>query len=341
MNKNLELIPSIALAWQKSGRRVAIATVIETWGSAPRPVGAQLAISSDGQMMGSVSGGCVEGSVIESALTSINSGVCEIVEFGVTNETAFSVGLSCGGRIRIMIEPIQIGNGLNFELLSCIDSHLTVHKPCMLITDIISFDRVLIGANKSITKQGSGNIQLDLDVLLAKSTSKLLPGHFVNFYSTPLKLIIVGGVHIAQFLTQLARLVGFKPIIIDPREAFASSIRFPEDKLINDWPDVAIENCGLDESSAVVLLTHDPKLDDPALIKALDSNAFYIGCLGSKKTHAKRVERLIDKGISADDIKNIHAPIGLDIGASTPAEIALAIIAEITFKFRKIKNGQR
>src|SRR5947199_326860 len=208
--------------WKKAGRGVALATVVETWGSAPRPVGSNLVIDDQGNFLGSVSGGCVEGKVF-----------------------------------------------------------LTVHVP------------------------------------------------------SP-KLVITGAVHISQTLAPMGQLLGYDVTIIDPRTAFATIERFPDVKVVAEWPDVALPPVGIDHYTAFVALTHDPKIDDPGLALALKSDCFYIGALGSRKTHARRVERLkAERGFTDNDIGRIHSPIGLDIGSVSPAEIAVAIIGEITQKLRQ------
>ena len=158
---------------------------------------------------------------------------------------------------------------------------------------------------------------------------------FVAIHNPPLRLAIVGAVHIAQALVPMARIAGFDPVVIDPRGAFGSAARFPGEKLLDDWPDEALAEFDLDSRSALVLLTHDPKLDDPALHVALKSDAFYIGALGSTRTHAKRVDRLAEAGFSADQIARIRGPIGLDIGAASPAEIAVSILGQMVQSLRK------
>jgi len=158
---------------------------------------------------------------------------------------------------------------------------------------------------------------------------------FVNIHNPPLRLIVVGAVHIAQALVPMARIAGYDPLLIDPRESFGSAERFPGETILHDWPDEGVQAYGLDSRTALVLLTHDPKLDDPALEQALASDVFYIGALGSTRTHAKRVERFREKGYSDDQIGLIHGPIGLDIGAAGPSEIAISILAEMTRVLRQ------
>ncbi|MEM7090639.1 MAG: XdhC family protein [Pseudomonadota bacterium] len=318
--ERFENCPETALGWHKSGRAVALATVVETWGSAPRRVGAQLVIADDGQVHGSVSGGCVEGAVIVEALEAMQEGEARLLEFGVSDEDAFAVGLACGGTIRVLVEPV--GSVVPETLLSDLVALRAERVPVAYVVNLDTGHRHLsrTGYTTQMRLDRSG---LDDD------------GHeFVAVHNPPLRLIVIGAVHIAQALVPMARIAGYDPVIIDPREAFATAARFPDETLVTDWPDEAVAAVGMDSRTAMVLLTHDPKLDDPALQAALQSDVFYIGALGSKRTHAKRVERLTQAGVSEDQIARIHGPIGLDIGAAGPAEIAVAILSQMTAVLR-------
>ncbi len=307
-------MPTVAQSYIAAGQGAALATVIATWGSAPRGVGSQLAIAADGTFQGSVSGGCVEGAVILEAQAAIEDGKCRILEYGVTDEDAFAVGLGCGGDIKILIEPIGIGEGPDVSLIDqVVDAH-NARKPLVMSINLTEWTRKVLNDPES----------MDLE-----------NGHFVQSYDPNLRMIIVGAVHIAQSLSSMARMAGYDTYLIDPRESFASSERFPDETFIDAWPDEALEKIGLDAQCAVVTLSHDPKIDTPALATALRSDAFYIGSLGSKKTHAKRIKQLEGEGFTMDDIIRIHGPIGLDIGSKTPAEIAISIMAEITERLRK------
>lgn len=322
MSDRFDNIPETALNWHKAGKGAVLATVIETWGSAPRRVGAQLAISGEAEIEGSVSGGCVEGAVITEALDALEKGQVRELEFGVSDEDAFAVGLACGGTIRVLVEPI--GSVFPETLLADLVAARARRKPAAYVVDLESATRRLdfTGHEDRFLKDRSG---------FEDGTRQ-----FVAIHNPPLRLIVVGAVHIAQALVPMARIVGYDPVIIDPREAFGSQARFSEDRIVNDWPDEAIAAEGLDARTALVLLTHDPKLDDPALELALTSPCFYIGALGSTRTHAKRVARLSDKGFSVDKIDRIHGPIGLNIGASGPSEIAVSILSEMT---KVLRNG--
>jgi xanthine dehydrogenase accessory factor len=326
-------MPETALAWHKAGRGAALATVVETWGSAPRRVGAQMAISGDGEMAGSVSGGCVEGAVVAEALEALEDGAPRLLEFGVTNEEAFAVGLACGGTIRVLVEPVGVGLGPRVELIRDLCLARANRAPRAYVVEMERWSRLLL--------DGASGTPLGAEVRAAllndRSGFATLDDSawFIGAHNPPLRLAVVGAVHIAQPLMAMAREAGYDATLIDPREAFASAARFPGERLVHDWPDAALAAHGLDARTAVVTLTHDPKLDDPAIEAALRSEIFYLGCLGSTRTHAKRVARLIERGFSEAEIARIHAPVGLDIGAKSPAEIAVSILAQITERLRR------
>ena len=319
--KETETAPEQALAWATGGAGAALATVVETWGSAPRRAGAQMVVSGAGDMMGSVSGGCVEGAVVVEAMEALEDGAPRLLEYGVSDGDAFAVGLACGGTIRVLVEPV--GPAMPAEMLDALVAARAARTPAAYVVDLESWDRRLDhdGHADRFARDRTG---VDADGRT-----------FVAIHNPPLRLAIVGGVHIAQALVPMARLAGYDPVIIDPRAAFGSQARFPGERVINDWPDEALAEVGLDTRTALVLLTHDPKLDDPALHLALRSCAFYIGALGSTRTHAKRVARLEEAGFGADDIARIHGPIGLDIGAASPAEIAVSILGEMVQTLRQ------
>ncbi|MDD7970456.1 XdhC family protein [Roseinatronobacter alkalisoli] len=318
-------IPEIALDWHSKGRGAALATVVRTWGSAPRQAGSQLAISGDGDIMGSVSGGCVEGAVVLEAQQALRDGIPRVLEFGVSDDTAFEVGLACGGTIRILVEPVaESAPALSPVMLRDIVMARAARRPLASVTDMVTWDRALA------RPQDSGFA----DLFRADRSGLNDAGQMVTLHNPPLRLIVVGAVHIAQALLPMARLAGYDPLLVDPREAFGAQARFPDETIVHDWPDDALAAIGLDARSAVVTLTHDAKLDDPAIIAALQSDVFYLGCLGSTRTHAKRLERLRAAGLDGVQLARIHAPVGLNIGAASPAEIAVATLAQITEALR-------
>ncbi|MEZ5777859.1 MAG: XdhC family protein [Paracoccaceae bacterium] len=314
-------IPETALDWHRAGRGAALATVIETWGSAPRPAGSQLAVSAAGEMAGSVSGGCVEGAVVEEAVAALADGRPRVLSFGVSDDDAFAVGLACGGEIRVLVEPV--GAALPEDMLADIVAARAARRPVAYLVDLESWERRLAEPDAELAARFRGD------------RSGVEGSRFIAIHNPPLRLVVVGAVHVAQALLPMARACGYDPVLIDPREAFATEARFPGQRLSHDWPDAAMAAEALDARTAVVTLTHDAKIDDPAIKAALGSEVFYLGCLGSTRTHAKRVARLEAEGFGPEAIGRIHAPVGLAIGAKSPAEIAVSVMAEITQVLRR------
>ena len=294
--------------WLKEKRRIALATVISTWGSSPRPVGGQMAIDENGEIIGSVSGGCIEGAVISEGIDSIKDGKSRIKDYGISNNMAWEVGLACGGELKVLIQPLNLEDEIVYSIVDSIKKRKTVK----LKIDCSNGDRII---DNTISNQISHFDKLN--------------NEFIHIIDPKPRLFIVGAVHIAQALVSVANVADYEIILIDPRDHFATKDRFPNCKIINEWPDEALSKFHLDSSSHLVTLTHDPKIDDLALIFCMKKNFGYIGSLGSKKTHNKRCERLIEKGFDEIELSKIHAPIGLDIKAKTPAEIATSILAEI------------
>ena len=304
--------------WLKDKKKVALATVISTWGSSPRPVGGQMAIDINGQIIGSVSGGCIEGAVIAEGINSINDGKTRVKDYGITNDMAWEVGLACGGELKGLIQPLNIEDELVFHIVNNIKKReLTKVKINCL----------------------SGSRKIDNSITNQLSYYDKQKNEFIHIIDPKPRLFIVGAVHIAQALISIARTADFEIILIDPREHFATQERFPNCKILNEWPDEALSNFTLDQATHLVTLTHDPKIDDPALIHVLERNIGYIGSLGSKKTHQKRCERLLNLNFSKNDLSKIHGPIGLNIRAKTPAEIAISIMGEI-ISFKRKNNDK-
>ena len=283
-----------------------------------------------------MSGGCVEGAVAEAAKDVLRSGRAKILDFGVADETAWEVGLACGGAIDVFV---QLLHGEVFDAFCN-----AADTPNVALTVVRgseeSFGRqmLLCADGKQVGGLGSG---LDEDALvqarvaLSEGRSRrvnLRHGTeiFLDVNRSPSTLVVVGGVHIAIPLVAMAKAIGFRTVVVDPRRSFGSVERFPDvDQLLHFWPDRALTDLQLDISTAVAVLTHDPKLDDPALRVALPSASFYVGALGSRSTNIKRRERLIDAGMAAELIDRLRAPIGLDLGGRSPGEIALSVMAEI------------
>ncbi len=337
MTATHDQVPEIALEWVRSGRKVALATVIETWGSAPRQPGALLAISGDGELAGSVSGGCVEGAVAAEALEAMEDGLCKLLKYGVSDDDAFAVGLACGGTIRILVEPVGLGEGLPLDTLTALCEARSKRERTVLAINLSTKDRQVISVDSEakllndLAKPSRNACNSDKSGFADREN----PEWFLAVHNPPLKMAIIGAAHIAQPLSIMARMTGFDVTVIDPRESFSSEARFPDVTLSRDWPDDALRALSPDARTAIVCLSHDPKIDDPALKVAFDSPAFYIGALGSTRTSAKRHDRLIAEGHAADDLARIAGPIGLDIGSKSPAEIAVSIMAQIVERLRK------
>lgn len=322
-----------AAAWIAGHRKVVIATVTRTWGSAPRPAGSQMAVRDDGAFTGSVSGGCVEGAVIGEAQNALNDGKVRNLRFGVSDEDAWAVGLACGGTIEVHVAPIlessekavieELERACDTKRAVALATDLSSGKSRVLYPDSASPDGLIAAAAVQARRDQSASVEVD-----GRSW-------FLTIFNPPLDLAIIGAVHIAQPLSRMGALANYAVRVIDPRVAFASPERFPGIRLVHEWPDEALGAQPLGARSAIVALTHDPKFDDPALSAALKSPAFYIGALGSRTMHGRRLERLKSLGFSETDLSRIHGPIGLDIGARSPAEIAVAILGQMTAILRK------
>lgn len=270
-------------AWQSNGTPVALATVTRVTGSAPRQPGSKLAISSTGEIAGSVSGGCVEGDVIEQARMVLHDGVPRLVHYGISEEMAMNVGLMCGGKIDVVIEPVDE----------------------QLVEFAIAAER---------------GEPVDREVPLTDFRDHVTP---------PPRLWVVGAGHVAEHVVAIAARAGFAPLVVDPRRLFAQQDRFADAEVRVVWPDVAFAEVQLGASDYVVVLSHDPKLDEPALLAALAGDPAYVGAIGSKKAQADRRERLLAAGASQEQLTRLHAPIGLNLGGRDPGEIAVAIVAEL------------
>ena len=327
--------------WQSQNQNIALATVVKTWGSAPRREGSKLAVTPDLSMVGSVSGGCVENAVIEEALNSLKSGQPQLLHFGVSDDTAWDVGLTCGGKISILVEALDnqwyetatryLQTDERATTITALDGNSIGHKALFDSNNQVQYQTDNLPDNLLATFQQiasehahSGQVMVDEQA------------YMVDVIRPRPHLIIVGGVHVAQPLTNYAHELGFRVSINDPRSAFATDARFPDVNAIShDYPDKALPELGLSLDTFLAVLTHDPKIDDPALITALNQRVGYIGVLSSRKTHNQRTSRLKEAGITDEQLAQIHTPIGIDIGASNPEEIALCIMAEII----AVRNG--
>jgi xanthine dehydrogenase accessory factor len=316
--------------WRSDGHGVALATVVSTWGSAPRPVGGYMAICDTGAFVGSVSGGCVEGAVVEEAKTVMAEEVPRTIEYGISDEEAWLVGLACGGRVRISVGPVGPA-GLEDDLVDELIAAREAHEGVVLATWLDSAVHQLLHRKDEDLDGAHGALLEDRAMLTETETGEV----FLRPHNPRVRVIIVGAAHVTQSLVPLAYAAGFAVVVVDPRTAFASEERFPDVHLVNSWPREAFAELGLDHRTAVVTVTHDPKLDDPALLAALEADPFYIGALGSRRTHASRLQRLEAEGADPASLERIHAPVGLNIGARTTQEISVSIIAEIVQTLRK------
>jgi xanthine dehydrogenase accessory factor len=332
--------------WRSHGEQIAIGTVIETWGSAPRQVGAKLAVTLNGGIAGSVSAGCVENAVIEAAQISIRSGIPRLLTFGVSKQSALDVGLTCGGTIRVFVEP--------FTAYSCVYDHMKKsldERAPIAVISVLDGPAELLNHKLAVFENGHTEGDLDLGDQLQSvvgQSLERLPNQsggvieaagltlFADILPRMPRLIIVGAVHIAEFLVPMTTLAEFEIILVDPRTAFATSDRFPSVKtILTQWPDEALKALNLDEDSYVVVITHDQKIDDPALRVALASKARYVGALGSRRSNQQRLERLSEAGVPAHQLDRLRAPIGLPLGNRSTVDIAVSILAELV----QVRNG--
>jgi xanthine dehydrogenase accessory factor len=317
-----------ARAWLEAGRPVALATVIETWGSAPVRTGGQMAIAGLDEFQGSVSGGCVEADVIAAALDVIEAGPPQTLSFGIADETAWRAGLACGGKIRVHV--VRLDPKSDTAHLDELDAAATARKPVVVTTQLSDGEKRIVPAEQTTDPEIAEALRRGRSAVNENGDT------FLHALTPPPRVIIVGATHIAQHLTTMATASGYDVKVLDPRSAFASPARFNPSQLVPEWPEDGLATFAADPFTAIVTLTHVDQIDDEALTVALKSRCRYIGSLGSRKTHAKRVARLKAAGFSDAEIERIHAPVGLNIAAETPGEIATSILAEIIAAFRKV-----
>jgi len=322
--------------WLATGDTVAIATVVRVAGSAPRPLGATLIARAGDRIAGSVSNGCVESAVYEEAMAALKDGRARVVTYGISDEFAFTVGLSCGGEIDVLVEPVGDLHRIALEAVrterGAVLAHVVAPADRAGTVAVLREDRVA-GWPPELAP-----VKVQALAALGEGQPRAVPAMldgreatiFLEALATRPLLAIVGATHTAQALAPLAKAVGYRVIVADPREALANRERFPlADELLLAWPDAALAKLPFGASSAIVVLTHDPKFDHPALVAALRTEAGYIGAIGSRTTNEQRFAWLRGQGVGDRDIARVHAPIGLDIGAGTAEEIALAILAEV------------
>jgi len=352
-----ELIPTIQ-NWLVSGKGIALATVIKVEGSSPRPVGAKLIVSSKGDLLGSVSGGCVESSVVEEAQQCLQSGKPNLLHYGIDNSSPWSVGLACGGKIDVFIEPLfnlSFQSGFTHSMFEKLIELIQKNQPFVLATittGTFQGRKGLFSADNWIVDDSTGTwsnsfSKRELIDLVEKGKPRLVEIQldasqsykaFLEPVLPQARMVIIGAVHIAAALVTFAHELGFRTIVIDPRSAFLTRERFPQaDELIHAWPQDILPKMNLVSSDCISVLSHDEKIDGPALFASLKTSIGYIGLLGSLKTRDERFVALKGEGITGKELERIHAPIGLNLGAVEPEEIALSIIAEIVAERRKNK----
>jgi xanthine dehydrogenase accessory factor len=326
-----EVLPDIE-RWRARGERFAVATVVATRRSAPRPIGAKFAVSESGEMAGSVSGGCVESDVFEHACEVLEGSRPQLLSYGIADELAFSVGLPCGGEIDVFVESSPD------ELVERLMRVIETEERAVLFTVV---EGEPLGAELLVTEAGEtfGDGPQELvgrvDELLRRGRNTLVEFEdgaraFAEIYGPAPRLLVIGAVDTAESLCAVAKQIGWHTIVADARGKFATKDRIPSaDELLVAWPQEAIEQVQPDYQTAVVVLTHDDKFDVPAIQGALATEAFYIGALGSRRNQERRRERLIDAGVDESELERVSGPTGLDIGADTPAETALSILGEI------------
>jgi len=331
--------------WLASSQPVAIATVVRISGSAPRPLGATLVAQAEEKIAGSVSNGCVESAVYEEAMAVLKDGRARVVNYGISDEFAFTVGLSCGGSIDVLVEPV---GALHRAALEAVRSE----RPALLVRVVAPADRA--GTVAVLTEDRAEGWSPELAELKVGALAALGEGRsrtvtarlgerdatvFLEAIAMPPLLAIVGATHVGQALAHLAKAVGYRVVVVDPREALANAERFPGMEIVAAWPQEGLATLRFGPSSAIAILAHDDKFDHPALVAALRSAAGYVGAIGSRTTNEKRVAWLRSQAVADRDIARIHAPIGLDIGATSVEEIALAILAEIV-AVRRHRGGR-
>lgn len=323
-----ESVLGIARAWLAEGERLAWATVVGTWRSSPRPVGSQMLVAASGRFAGSVSGGCVEAAVLVAARELLGGGPARSLKFGVSRDQAWEVGLPCGGTIEVFLAEAPPA------LVERLSEARARRESVARLSDLVSGAEEIwepglasrvIGDDEALARALGEALRREQSQLIEASGRRL----FVHVVAAPLRLIVVGAVHLTQALAELARLAGIDVTVVDPRTEFASPERFPGVALSHEWPDIALEGLRLDRRTAVVVLSHDAKLDEPALAAALRSECFYVGALGSQRTQRARRGRLAESGFADAELDRIHGPVGLDIGALTTPEIAISIMAQL------------
>jgi len=326
-----ELLTTIQEWIQTGSTKVAVARVIKTWGSSPRPVGSIMLVNESGKIAGSVSGGCVEGAVAKVALEVLEKGKPRLLSYGVSNEDAWTVGLACGGKLDVFVEAVDFENDVAWKQI--LDS--TINNQGSTLISRLSENDPLTALSNDINNEKDKNLASFATLAFEERKHQLVEHegaqYFIQTFPRKPLLLLIGAAHITVDLVAQAQLFGFETVVIDPRGYFAENITFTQqpDSILNNYPSEVLDQFPLDAYTFVAVLSHDPKIDDDALKVLLKKPVAYIGALGSKKTHQKRIERLQEAGFSEKEISRIHAPIGVNINAKSAREIALSVISQI------------
>ena len=334
--------------WQRAGERAAVARVVGMEGSGPRSPGAAMAVTADGEVVGSVSGGCVEGAVVTESLEVIETGRRSVVTFGYSDDEAFAVGLTCGGTIRLFVEPLEWG-----PVHAALGADLAEEAPVALATVVEgpgTGAKMLVrhgsaaavgslgaaGLDRSVERDARGELAAGRSGIRRYSEQGEIRGRevsvFVESFAPPPRMVIFGAVDFTDALARVAKVLGYRVTVCDARAVFATPKRFPmADDVVVSWPDRLLDDVGwgLGPRDAVCVLTHDVKFDVPAITAALRTDVGYIGVMGSRRTHDDRTARLVEAGVIDEELDRLRSPIGLDIGAATPEETAISIVSEI------------
>jgi xanthine dehydrogenase accessory factor len=340
------------VGWWQAGETVGIGTVVATWRSAPRPAGASMLVGPDGTAVGSVSGGCVEGAVYEEAKDAVETGEVSLQRYGVSDDDAFAVGLTCGGNLHVFVEAVSRES---FPELGEVKESVDRHEPVAVVTCVKGPDdrlgrRIVLWPDRA---SGSFGLQRLDDAVTADARGMLAAGRtgmlhfghdgqrrgddlelFVNSFAPPARMVVFGAIDFAAAVARVGSFLGYRVTVCDARPVFATPKRFPDaDEVVVEWPhrylQAEVDAGRIDERTVLAVLTHDPKFDVPLLEVALRLPVAYVGAMGSRRTHEERLARLAEAGLSKEEIARLSSPIGLDLGARTPEETAVSIAAEI------------
>ncbi len=343
----------IAATWLGEGHRVVIATLVERIGSAPLDPGAQMLIGDDGRIEGSVTGGCVEAALVEEAQKIFAGGPSHVAAYGISDQEAAGVGLMCGGAVRVFVHEAEAGSASRLErAAAAIEAGVPVAVATLLDGDAAGAKMVVlpdevVGSlesdellDHSVSREARGFLDKGVSTIRHYGSGGEVMGSglsvYIQAFATRPQMVIFGAIDFSAAMAKLAAELGYEVTIVDARRPFLESPRFAEAaEVVVAWPDDYLAGRELGPRDAILVFTHDPKFDEPALVAALAGGAGYIGALGSRRTHEKRLVRLREHGLTEADFARIHSPVGLDIGARSPAEIAVAIMAEMTERLRR------